>query len=482
MRETANYPSSITHQRRGIALLMVLLIVVAITILATGFLAGTDAELASGGNTLLRIQMDQLAQSGLDHARGLVLRPQEVPADFWTNGAMAQPLVADSQDYYDVRAIQDTNQPTDRCTYELTCEAYRLSGTEKTGRSRLAATLRLDPCIGLWANGNINFRTAWTLYGDLRSGGNIVSLAAAQSIDGDAFSSSLSGSIVGQRSDANQLSLAWPPVTSAYMNLDYAIIPISGTLSNTTRQPAIWRCTGDLVLAGNVTIQGMLLVTGNLTIRGNTNKIVASRNLPALYVSKNLTIENVNGLEIDGLVVVDQDVRISAAASNITVFGAVFVNGTLFETTADVSGYTGLVYGNPVWTGGKLGRALQLDGVDGHVDCGTNPAFNITSKITVAAWVNTRDAGDNRYHSYVTKGDHTYALEHDTANYIGFFIYDGTGTRWSARAAVPAGFNGVWHHLAGTYDGIDVRLYIDGVLKTTTHHVGSVTQRADLPL
>ena len=64
---------------------MVLLIVVAITILATGFLAGADTELACGANTLLRMQMDQLAQSGLEHARGLVLHPQDVPADFWSH-------------------------------------------------------------------------------------------------------------------------------------------------------------------------------------------------------------------------------------------------------------------------------------------------------------------------------------------------------------------------------------------------------------
>jgi len=477
-------PSCSTHRNHGVALLMVLLIILAITILATGFLASTDTELACGANTVLRMQMDQLAQSGLEHGRGLVLHPQDVPADFWTNGATAQQLVADSRDYYNVRVTPDTNRPMDYGTYDITCEAFRLVGSEKTGRSRLAAQLRLDPCLGLWAKGDLQFRKTWTLHGDLRSGGKIVSLAAKAALDGDAFSNGLDGLIIGQSYDANQLSLAWPPVNSAYMNPDYVNGTVSGTLSNTTRQPAIWHCTGDLVLAGNVTIQGMLLVTGNLTIRGNTNKILASKNLPALYVGGNVTIEQGNGLLIEGLVVVDHDVYISAAASNLAITGAVFVGGPLVETTADASGnhHTGLIRGNPAWSGGALGGALQLDGVDDYVDCGAHPAFDIAGSITVTAWVNTKDAGDGKHHSYVTKGDHAYALKQrhlpgDSSDSIEFFIYDST---WqSARFSVDAAFNNEWHHVAGTYDGNNVRVYKDGVLMATTPHAGPIAVRPE---
>jgi hypothetical protein len=484
MCETLQHQSSFLQRRRGVALLMVLLIVLAITIMATGFLAGTDTELACGANTLLRLQMDQLAESGLEHARGLILHPQDVPADFWTSGATAQQLVADSRDYYDVRTLRDANQPTDYCTYDITCEAYRLAGAEKIGQSRLAAVLRLDPCIGLWSNSSLDFRNSWCLYGDLRSGGKIVNSAAQQSIDGDAFAGSLEGSIVGQFSDANQLPLAWPPVTLTYTNPEYANAAACGTLSGSTYPAAIWRSAGDLVLAGNVTIEGMLLVAGNLTIRGNGNKIVAAPKLPALYVSGNLKIENADGLQIEGLAVVDHDLQINAAASHVAVVGALFVGGTLIETTADISGnnHTGLIRGNPVWTSGRLGGALQLDSAGDYIDCGTNAAFDISKWITVAAWVNPTDAGDGRHHPYVTKGDHAYSLQHrrlagDPNDSIEFSIYD---SGWqSARCAVNASFNGAWHHVAGTYDGAKVRLYIDGVLKAEPNAAGPIESHTE---
>ena len=61
------------NSRQGAALLVVLFIVMVITILSLGFLSRSDVELACGQNMILRTQMDYLAESGLEHARGLSL-------------------------------------------------------------------------------------------------------------------------------------------------------------------------------------------------------------------------------------------------------------------------------------------------------------------------------------------------------------------------------------------------------------------------
>ena len=39
---------------------------------------------AGGQNSELRMAMDYLAESGLEHAKGLLLNPQEISGDYWT--------------------------------------------------------------------------------------------------------------------------------------------------------------------------------------------------------------------------------------------------------------------------------------------------------------------------------------------------------------------------------------------------------------
>jgi type II secretory pathway pseudopilin PulG len=125
------------------------------------------------------------------------------------------------------------------------------------------------------------------------------------------------------------------------------------------------------------------------------------------------------------------------------------------------------------WVAGYIGGGLDFDGSNDYVNCGNNSSLRITSNITVAAWVKTRDCGDNAHNPYVIKGDHAYALQQGWNNYIEFTIYDG-GSWYNPSYLVDSSFNNVWHHLAGTYNGSQVKLYVDGVLRATTNHTGSI--------
>jgi type II secretory pathway component PulK len=70
-----------TADKKGVALLVVLFIVMTITILSLGYLSRSDVELVCGRNMILRTQMDYLVESGLEHARGLILNPQNVESE-----------------------------------------------------------------------------------------------------------------------------------------------------------------------------------------------------------------------------------------------------------------------------------------------------------------------------------------------------------------------------------------------------------------
>ncbi len=329
MREIINNQFSIIQRQQGVALLMVLLIVLAITILATGFLARADTELACGTNVLLRMQMDHLAESGLEHARGLVLHPQDVPAAFWANGAKGLQLVATSRDYYDIRVSQDPNH---RCTFDITSKAYRLVEGHSTAECDLAATLRLDPCIALGVVADTSLWNGALVYGDVYARNHLTNNGV---INGDVFDANFTntGTHTGQL-NPQTLSLAWPPVTSDYVNPNplYVVRTIDvDSLAGPRSPESIWRKAGDLTIGGPANIKGMLMVLGSLTISAgaSASRITAAPNLPALYVSGNLVIQNLNDLQIEGLVVVDRDVLISETAANIRITGGLFVGGTL---------------------------------------------------------------------------------------------------------------------------------------------------------
>jgi hypothetical protein len=136
------------------------------------------------------------------------------------------------------------------------------------------------------------------------------------------------------------------------------------------------------------------------------------------------------------------------------------------------NGLDGTIRGNPAFVEGIAGMALSFDGVNDYVDLGSNAAFDITEQITLSAWVNTNDAGNGQHNPYVGKGDQTYSIKHASSNTIEFFIYD---DGWhTANVRVDSSFNGEWHHVLGTYDGSELKTYVDGVLGATVAHQGSI--------
>ena len=355
--------------RQGAALLVVLFIVMVITILSLGFLSRSDVELACGQNMLLRTQMDYLAESGLEHARGLILNPQDVSSECFT-GATGQQLVAGSDDYYDLEVVRDDSEPANRCNYIIDCNSYRLRNGEKIGRSSIRGELRLDPCIALWTG---NDTTVWggvIINGDVYCNGILIN---NNIINGDVFANDLSGSgsIAGQQRAIGDLSLGWPRVTVDDFTSNYPIETIdANSLSGKEFGPydPVRVCyrnyhNGDLELAGGVQIEGMLVVDANLTISGNGNVITAGKNLPALLVSGNLIIEDGCGLDVYGLAVVEGQTQISSGAAgvNIIVIGGLFVkNGIVGDgniTITAAPAKTAIVVWSEVGVAEKWGQA-----------------------------------------------------------------------------------------------------------------------------
>ncbi len=140
-------------------------------------------------------------------------------------------------------------------------------------------------------------------------------------------------------------------------------------------------------------------------------------------------------------------------------------------------GNNGEPNGASIVTDPTRGQVASFDGMNDYVNCSNDVSLDITGKITLSLWVKTNDSGNSEDNDWVAKGDHTYAIKHKNSNNIEFFIYDGDW--YTAWYAVDSSFNGVWHHVAGTYDGSSLKLYVDGMLQATTAHVGSIATRTN---
>jgi hypothetical protein len=115
-------------------------------------------------------------------------------------------------------------------------------------------------------------------------------------------------------------------------------------------------------------------------------------------------------------------------------------------------GNDGQIHG-ATWVACGNGHALRFDGENDHVNCGNSPSLDITGPITVQAWAQPTAA--NRGEPGICgKFFESYALTY----YGNVFWYISSGGN---KADGPLAMN-VWTHVAGSFDGSTLRMYING--------------------
>jgi len=133
------------------------------------------------------------------------------------------------------------------------------------------------------------------------------------------------------------------------------------------------------------------------------------------------------------------------------------------------NGLDGTLVGGPSFAAGVFGPAIQLDSSNTqYVDCGTDPAFDITEQLTVAAWIKM---------DHVTDRQPIVNKEGDGVRGVGYRVESGGIVHvqlYKTGGSVKTDLNSTvnleadrWYHLAFTYefvgDGSSItRLYIDG--------------------
>jgi predicted outer membrane repeat protein len=134
------------------------------------------------------------------------------------------------------------------------------------------------------------------------------------------------------------------------------------------------------------------------------------------------------------------------------------------DTAKDSAGTNdGTLHGGPQWQpyNGRLEGALLFDGENDYVDCGNSPTFDITGQISVGAWVNINSV-NMEWQTVIAKGDSAWRLS-TARNYRRYHFAVTGGPPWNYINGDIEVDAHEWHHVCGTYDGANLRLYIDGV-------------------
>ncbi|MBT8391607.1 MAG: T9SS type A sorting domain-containing protein [Ignavibacteria bacterium] len=116
------------------------------------------------------------------------------------------------------------------------------------------------------------------------------------------------------------------------------------------------------------------------------------------------------------------------------------------------------------------GFALKFDGVDDFLNCGNGTSLQITgSEVTLECWINVNQFKPNIWEgSLIVKdfgapgNDSGYMIRCGDDGKVNFNL--GAGSWQELTSPADAIQLNSWHHIAATYDGTDMKIYVDGDL------------------
>lgn len=150
-------------------------------------------------------------------------------------------------------------------------------------------------------------------------------------------------------------------------------------------------------------------------------------------------------------------------------------------------GHTAELFGSPTWVS-ELPReySLKLNGTSQYATCGSGSDFFFTNQLTVEAWIyptdfraeehmNTIVAKTNWYNYGMNQYTFGWTLRYGSSQRtLTFNMSDGDASWINCSADNVLNLN-TWQHVAATYNGSTIKIYVNGALVATRDYTGIIT-------
>ena len=135
---------------------------------------------------------------------------------------------------------------------------------------------------------------------------------------------------------------------------------------------------------------------------------------------------------------------------------------------ASINGNDGSITGSPSWVPGIFDQALSLDGSSDYAVVPDDATLDLTDGMTLAAWIKPEATGTQQI---INKVDGSSGFElflsSNSPDYVNVQLNGSATYKINSTSMFPTDGT-TWMHVAATYDGLDLKLFINGLQEGPT--------------